>query len=92
MNLPLDGVAEEFFNENGIGNTEVWAEKFLEAKFIGVIRSMVRAHIQRVRMAANGGRLDKPFSPYGEWTPPDLEVVANMERMMEEDHDALLDV
>ena len=92
VNLPLDGVAEEFFNENGIGNTEVWAEKFLEAKFIGVIRSMVRAHIQRVRMAANGGRLDKPFSPYGEWTPPDLEVVENMERMMEEDHDALLDV
>ena len=92
VKIRLDDTAEEFFTENGLGDCEVWAEQFLEARFIGAVRSMVRAHIQRIRKAENGGRLDRPFSPYGKWNPPDHEATANMERILNESHDAFLDL
>jgi len=92
VKLPLDGVAEEFFDEDTLDDAGVWAEKYVEAKFVRVLRSMIRAHVQRVRMAASRDRLDRPYSPYGDWEPPDPDVWAGTEQRAAEIHDGLIDM
>ena len=89
--LRLDGVADDLFDENALEDAELQAEQYVDLKFIRPIRSMVRAHIQKLRMEKLRGRLDRPFSPYGDWNPPDPDMWASSERMAAELHDSFIE-
>src|ERR1035441_8367456 len=83
--LKLNGVAEEFLEPDTIGDAEVWAERFIETRFLAALRCTIRAHIQRVRSQITNGRVDRPHT---DWHPPSSEVQAYALELAAKYHDA----
>ena len=87
VKLKLDEVTQDFFNPCDLTAAETHAERLMEAKFIGVVRAMLRAHIHKVRSEASRGRVDRP---YADWHPPDPDVQASTDRLDAIFHDAFI--